>query len=124
MKYLIIFIVVLLFSASWNALSHKFLPSELTDHPNDQFDERQRKMFLAVLARTCVWSVYSLLFILIMRLLNVWDFNHSLFVNYPEITMIFIIFSLAIMNYLYIRRNYMYYGNYIKKKINVYIHIL
>ena len=110
MKYLIIFIVVLLFSASWNVLSHKFLPSELTDHPNDQFDERQRKMFLAVLARTCVWSVYSLLFILIMRLLNVWDFNHSLFGNYPEITMIFIIFSLAIMNYFYIRRKYMSKG--------------
>ncbi|AWI45592.1 hypothetical protein BJG88_13085 [Staphylococcus nepalensis] len=107
MKYLIIFIVVLLFSASWNVLSHKFLPSELTDHP----DERQRKMFLAVLARTCVWSVYSLLFILIMRLLNVWDFNHSLFGNYPEITMIFIIFSLAIMNYFYIRRKYMSKGH-------------
>lgn len=111
MKYLIIFIVVLLFSASWNVLSHKFLPSELTDHPNDQFDESQRKMFLAVLARTCVWSAYSLLFILIMRLLNVWDFNHSLFGNYPEITMIFIMFSLAIMNYFYIRRKYMSKGH-------------
>ncbi|WP_210133401.1 hypothetical protein [Staphylococcus sp. GDY8P155P] len=54
MKLFIIFIVVLLFTVSWTILSHKFLPSEISDQANNQYDERQSKIFTEVLARTCV----------------------------------------------------------------------
>ena len=106
MKLFIIFIVVLLFTVSWTILSHKFLPSEISDQANHQYDERQSKIFTEVLARTCVWTIHALLLTFIMRLINVWNFNHSFFSTYPELSILIIIFILTMMNYFYVKSKY------------------
>src|SRR5699024_12396315 len=109
MKLFIIFIVVLLFTVSWTILSHKFLPSEISDQANHQYDERQIKIFTEVLARTCVWTIHALLLTFILRIINVWDFNHSFFSTYPELYVIIIFFLLMIINYFFVKRKYTLY---------------
>ncbi|HCW8907521.1 TPA: hypothetical protein OYK55_003085, partial [Staphylococcus aureus] len=53
---LIPFIIILIFSCLWTAITNKYLPSETLDKKGqqDRYDERQRKMFIEILAKSFI----------------------------------------------------------------------
>lgn len=67
---LIPFIIILIFSCLWTAITNKYLPSETLDKKGqqDRYDERQRKMFIEILAKSFIWIVYCMLFTLVLKL--------------------------------------------------------
>lgn len=69
---LIPFIIILIFSCLWTAITNKYLPSETLDRKGhqDRYDERQRKMFIEILAKSFIWIIYCMLFTLLLRLIG------------------------------------------------------
>ncbi|GEQ06610.1 hypothetical protein EKQ61_04465 [Staphylococcus gallinarum] len=85
---LIPFIVILIFSYLWTALTNKYLPSETLDKKGqqDRYDERQRKMFIEILAKSFIWIIYCMLFTLLIRLIGLTpNIEKTWFSQYPEI---------------------------------------
>ncbi|OEK72233.1 hypothetical protein AST00_01155 [Staphylococcus equorum] len=108
MKLLLFFIAILIFSSIWTVITGKYLPSEVVDNNknNSRYNKRQKKIFIEILARTCVWLVYILVLILIFRLFGFWDTKGNLFMNYPEIIFLAATFILIVVNYLGVRKKY------------------
>lgn len=105
---IMLFIGVLLFSCFWTCITNKFLPAETLDKNKSQsrYDERQSKMFIEILAKSFIWLIYSLLFLLLLRVFGWFDAEGALTSTYPEIIFILIGLFLLIFNYFTTKKKY------------------
>lgn len=108
MQYLIIFIAIVVFVGLWTTIINKFLPSAVVSggRKERKYDERQAMIFTEVLARTCIWLVYSLLWNLLMKALGVIEMNETIFVDYIEIVYLVIAVIWAIISYFAVKKKY------------------
>lgn len=108
MQYLVIFISVVVFVALWTTFINKFLPSGVISGGNKErkYDERQARIFTEVLARTCVWLVYSLLWNLLMKAIGVIEINDTIFIDYIEVVYLIIAVIWAIFSYFEVKKKY------------------
>ncbi|MBF0812424.1 hypothetical protein IR133_01735 [Staphylococcus saprophyticus] len=104
----IFFIGILVFSCFWTWLTNKFLPAETLDKNKSQsrYDERQSKMFIEILAKSFIWLIYSLLFLLLLRVFGWFDVEGALISTYPEIIFILIGLFLLVFNYFMTKKKY------------------
>ncbi|WP_368880190.1 hypothetical protein [Staphylococcus haemolyticus] len=106
---LIPFIIILIFSFLWTAITNKYLPSETLDTKGhqDRYDERQRKMFIEILAKSFIWIIYCMLFTLLLRLIGLTpNLEKTWFSQDPEI--FFIIAAILLMAFNYFTTNKKY----------------
>ena len=106
---LIPFIVILIFSCLWTAITNKFLPSETLDKKSQQdiYDERQRKMFIEILAKSFIWIIYCMLFSLLLKFTGLTpNIEKSWFSQYPEVFFIIVALILVIYNYFSTNKKY------------------
>lgn len=106
---LIPFIIILIFSCLWTAITNKYLPSETLDKKGqqDRYDERQRKMFIEILAKSFIWIVYCMLFTLVLKFTVLSPrIEGSWFSQYPEIFFIIIALFLMLFNYYTTNKKY------------------
>ncbi|MCD8785420.1 hypothetical protein [Staphylococcus gallinarum] len=106
---LIPFIIIFAFSCLWSAITNKYLPSETLDKKRhqDRYDERQRKMFIEILAKSFIWIIYCMLFTLLLRFTGLSpSLEGSWFSQYPEI--FFIIAGLLLLAFNYFTTNKKY----------------
>lgn len=105
---LVLFAAILIFSCVWTMLTNKFLPKETLDQPKgrSKYDERQSKMFIEVLAKSFIWLMYSLIFIVILRTFGLFKMDGTLMSTYPEIIFLAIGMFLLLFNYLTTRSKY------------------
>ncbi|SCS37633.1 hypothetical protein [Staphylococcus caeli] len=105
---MLLFVVVLIFSCIWTVITNKFLPKETLDQPKgrSKYDERQSKMFIEILAKSFIWLMYSLMFMVILRTFGWFDIDKALISTYPEIVVIAIGIFLLVFNYLTTRSKY------------------
>lgn len=108
MQYLLIFIAIVVFVGLWTTIINKFLPSSVVSggRKERKYDERQAVIFTEVLARTCIWLVFSLLWNLLMKALGLVETNETLFVNYIEIVYLVIAVIWAIISYFDVKKKY------------------
>jgi len=108
MQYLFIFISVVIFVALWITIINRFLPSGVISSGNRErrYDERQAKIFTEVLARTCVWLVYSLLWNLMMKLLGFVETPQAFPSAYNEVMYLIIALIWAIISYFIVQKKY------------------
>lgn len=103
------FIVILIFSILWTFITNKFLPSETLDKKSqqDRYDERQRKIFIEVLAKSFIWIIYSMLFLSLLKFTRLFKtVEESWFSQYPEIFFIIIGLFLMVFNYFTTNKKY------------------
>lgn len=106
---LIPFIIILIFSCLWTAITNKYLPSETLDkkRQQDRYDERQRKMVIEILAKSFIWIIYCMLFTLLLKFTGLSpNLKGNWFSQYPEI--FFMITSLFLMAFNYYTTNKKY----------------
>jgi len=108
MQYVVIFISVVVFVALWTTFINKFLPSGVISGRNKErkYDERQARIFTEVLARTCVWLVYSLLWNLLMKAIGVIEIKETIFIDYIEVVYLIIAVIWAIFSYFEVKKKY------------------
>ncbi|MEB5782297.1 hypothetical protein MXL20_00200 [Staphylococcus pseudoxylosus] len=104
----IFFIGVLVFSCFWTWFTNKFLPAETLDKNKSQsrYDERQSKMFIEILSKSFIWLIYSLLFLLLLRIFGWFEVEGALTSTYPEIIFILIGLFLLVFNYFMTKKKY------------------
>ncbi|WP_241958765.1 hypothetical protein [Staphylococcus arlettae] len=103
------FIIILIFSCLWTAITQKYLPAETLDKKSheDRYDERQRKMFIEILAKSFIWIIYCMLFTLLLRLIGLTpNLENTWFSQYPEV--FFIIAAILLMAFNYFTTNKKY----------------
>ncbi|PNZ77860.1 hypothetical protein CD111_03615 [Mammaliicoccus stepanovicii] len=108
MLKLIFFIAIILFSIIWTISTNKFLPREVIDNnqSHNQYDERQSKIIIEVLARSFVWMVQACLLFLVFRIFGFWDMKNSLINSYPEVIFLTIALIQLIFNYFSVSKKY------------------
>lgn len=97
------------FSCLWTAITNKYLPSETLDKKGqqDRYDERQRKMFIEILAKSFIWIVYCMLFTLVLKFTGLSpSIEGSWFSQYPEIFFIIVALFLMLFNYYTTNKKY------------------
>ncbi len=103
------FIIILIFSCLWTAITHKYLPSETIDKRKhqDRYDERQRKMFIEILAKSFIWIIYCMLFTLLLRFIGLSpNIENTWFSQYPEVFFLIVSFFLFTFNYFTTNKKY------------------
>ena len=106
---LIPFIIILIFSCLWTAITNKYLPSETLDTKGhqDRYDERQRKMFIEILAKSFIWIIYCMLFSLLLRFTGLTPtLKNTWFSQYPEVFFIIAVILLVAFNYYTTNKKY------------------
>lgn len=110
MKYVLAIILLIAFAGLWIWFTNRFLPRGVLSSNNHdkRYDERQVKIFMEVLARTCVWLVFSFLWNIIMKALNIGNIGYeedipSMMneVGYLAITLIWLV-----INYFAVKKKY------------------
>lgn len=100
------YLLVFLFACIWGFVTKIYLPKEINDSTNKNFDERQSKILLEVFSNTLVWTVYALILAILLRLTGLSDNRKLWFSDYPEVGYILIIIVLFVINLFYIRNKY------------------
>lgn len=101
-----------IFSVSWSIVTTALLPAESVDgrkKDDTKYDERQRRMFLEIFARTFVWVVYAMLSSVFLRLFGIYKkVSESLFIfkDYPELLYILLGLLFLVMNYFSVKKKY------------------
>lgn len=106
---LIPFIIILIFSCLWTTITNKYLLSETLDkkRQQDRYDERQRKMFIEILAKSFIWIIYCMLFTLLLRFTGLSpNLEGSWFSQYPEIFFMIVSLFLMLFNYYTTKKIY------------------
>ncbi|RIN12629.1 hypothetical protein [Staphylococcus warneri] len=94
-------------------MHQKYLPSETLDKKGqqDRYDERQRKMFIEILAKSFIWIVYCMLFTLVLKFICLsLSIEGSWFFQYPEIFFIIVALFLMLFNYYTTNKKYISKG--------------
>lgn len=108
MNYLIILLAILIFVVLWTVLINRFLPRDIVSSNNNdrKYDERQSKIFTEVLARTCVWLIYSMLWNLILKMTGYLNNGEDIIGMYNEIIYLVIAVIWAIISYIVVKKKY------------------
>lgn len=110
MKIVITFLVFSAFGFIWNTIINWFLPTILSDVRNKKYDERQSKMFVEVFAKTLVWTIFSLICVILFKFMGVTNEHKNVFTlffsNYPEIHYLIIIGGLLVIFYFHTKKKY------------------
>lgn len=107
MKYLILFLAVVIFVSIWTVITNKFLPTSVVDgKKKDKYDERQSQMFTEILAKTAVWIVYILIINIILRNFGYWGMKDGFFTKQPELVYLIGFVVLFGTNFFVVRKKY------------------
>lgn len=89
MKIILLLVVFLVFGVLWNIIINKYLPTILTDVKNKKYDERQSQMVVEIFAKTLLWTVFSLIVAILLKVCDFTDSQKNVFTrffsNYPEL---------------------------------------
>ena len=108
MKF-ISFVIILIFSCLWTAITNKYLPSETIANGSQQdpYDERQRKIFIEILAKSFIWVVYCMLLLLLLKFIGLSPNVENLWYSkYPEVYFLIVSLLILAFNYFTTKRKY------------------
>ena len=110
MKFILLFVIFLAFGAVWNMFINKYLPTILTNVKNKKYDERQSQMVVEIFAKTLLWTVYSLILVILLKLFDFTDSHKNVFTkffsNYPELHYLILISGLLVIFYYNTKKKY------------------
>lgn len=110
MKIILLFVVFLVFGVLWNIIINKYLPTILTDVKNKKYDERQSQMVVEIFAKTLLWTVFSLIVAVLLKVCDFTDSQKNVFTrffsNYPELHYLILISGFLIIFYYHTKKKY------------------
>ena len=110
MKIILLLVVFLVFGVLWNIIINKYLPTILTDVKNKKYDERQSQMVVEIFAKTLLWTVFSLIVAILLKVCDFTDSQKNVFTrffsNYPELHYLILRSGFLIIFYYHTKKKY------------------